>query len=209
MKFHLVSGACGFVGRNTVKQLLKRTNDSVLMVDDLSVGTHPTTWLKDTTVKKFKDIEIFGKDERLFYWKIDFRKFLNSLNENPNWLSTEYGLKIDRISDAFHFAAIVGGRAKIEGDPMAVALDLSIDAEFFNWIAKAKPERVLYPSSSAAYPINMQTESDAVALKESDINIDGFTLGMPDLTYGWTKMTGEFLSSRKLNQACREKINIY
>lgn len=194
MKYHLVSGACGFVGRNTVKQLLKRTSDCVIMVDDLSVGTHPSTWLQDKTTKKIKDIEIFGKDERLFYWKMDFRKFLNNLLEDPKWLEREYGLKIDRFGDAFHFAAIVGGRAKIEGDPMAVALDLSIDAEFFNWIAKAKPERVMYPSSSAAYPVNMQTESDAVALKEADINIDGFVLGMPDLTYGWTKMTGEFLA---------------
>jgi len=155
MKYHIVSGACGFVGRNTVKQLLKRTNDCVIMIDDLSVGTHPSTWLQDISVRKLKDIEIFGKEERLFYWKMDFRSFLHNLLEDPKWLEKEYGLKIDRFGDAFHFAAIVGGRAKIEGDPMAVALDLSIDAEFFNWIAKAKPERVMYPSSSAAYPINM------------------------------------------------------
>lgn len=193
MKFHLVSGACGFVGRHTVTELLKRTNDNVLMIDDLSVGTHPSTWLPNFSSKKFKDIEIIGKEERLFYWKMDFRKFLQKIQDDPKWLEHEYGLKIE-LGDAFHFAAIVGGRAKIEGDPMAVALDLSIDAEFFNWIAKAKPERVLYPSSSAAYPINMQTESGAVALKESDINIDGNVLGMPDLTYGWTKMTGEFLA---------------
>lgn len=194
MKYHLVTGACGFVGRNTVKQLLKRTNDIILMVDDLSVGTHPSTWLEDSTRKNFKDIEIFGKDERLFFWKTDIRKFLNKLQENSNWLKSEYGLNIERFADVFHFAAIVGGRAKIEGDPMAVALDLSIDAEFFNWIAKAKPERVLYPSSSAAYPINLQTENNAIALKESDINIDGYTLGKPDMTYGWTKLTGEYLA---------------
>lgn len=193
MKFHLVSGACGFVGRHTVTELLKRTNDNVLMIDDLSVGAHPSTWLPNFSSKKFKDLEIIGKEERLFYWQTDFRKFLQKIQDDPKWLEHEYGLKIE-LGDAFHFAAIVGGRAKIEGDPMAVALDLSIDAEFFNWIAKAKPERVLYPSSSAAYPINMQTESDAVALKESDINIDGNVLGMPDLTYGWTKMTGEFLA---------------
>lgn len=193
MKFHLVSGACGFVGRHTVTELLKRTNDNVIMIDDLSVGTHPSMWLPNFTSKKFKDIEIIGSEERLFYWKMDFRKFLQKIQDDPKWLENEYGLKVE-LGDAFHFAAIVGGRAKIEGDPMAVALDLSIDAEFFNWIAKAKPERVLYPSSSAAYPIHMQTESDAVALKESDINIDGNILGMPDLTYGWTKMTGEFLA---------------
>lgn len=33
------------------------------------------------------------------------------------------------IRDIFHFAAIVGGRSKIDGDPMLVAQDLSIDAE--------------------------------------------------------------------------------
>ncbi|MCX7797069.1 MAG: NAD-dependent epimerase/dehydratase family protein [Melioribacter sp.] len=194
MKYHLVTGACGFVGRHTVKQLIRRTKDIILMVDDLSVGTHPSSWLKSPASKKFKDIEIFGEEERLFFWKTDIRKFLNNLQENPSWLKNEYGLNIERFGDVFHFAAIVGGRAKIEGDPMAVALDLSIDAEFFNWVAKFKPERVLYPSSSAAYPINLQTENNAVALKESDINIDGFLLGKPDMTYGWTKLTGEYLA---------------
>lgn len=193
MKFHLVSGGCGFVGRNTVKQLLKRTNDNILMIDDLSVGTHPSTWLADFKSKTKKEIEVIGNDERVYFWKGDFRKFLQRIQDDPDWLIREYDLNVE-FGDAFHFAAIVGGRAKIEGDPMAVALDLSIDAEFFNWISKARPERVLYPSSSAAYPVNMQTESDAVALKEADINIDGYTLGMPDLTYGWTKLTGEFLA---------------
>jgi nucleoside-diphosphate-sugar epimerase len=32
-----------------------------------------------------------------------------------------------------HLAAIVGGRATIEGEPLSVATDLSIDAEMFNW----------------------------------------------------------------------------
>lgn len=194
MKYHMVSGACGFVGRNVVKALLKRTNDRIIMVDDLSVGTHPATWLDNFTSKKVKDLEIIGEDERLLFWQTDIRLFLKRFNENPEFLKQEYGIDCYKISDAFHFAAIVGGRAKIDGDPMAVALDLSIDAEFFNWVCKHKPERVLYPSSSAAYPNALQTESNAVALKEEMINVNADYIGKPDMTYGWTKLTGEYLA---------------
>jgi UDP-glucose 4-epimerase len=75
---------------------------------------------------------------------------------------------------------------------MKVALDLAIDAEFFYWITRKKPKRVLYPSSSAAYPVSKQTEAGAIRLVESDI--DFTNMGEPDMTYGWTKLTGEFLA---------------
>ena len=53
-----------------------------------------------------------------------------------------------------HLAAIVGGRESIEGRPLAVADNLSIDSEFFQWCLKTKPKKVVYFSSSAAYPIS-------------------------------------------------------
>jgi dTDP-D-glucose 4,6-dehydratase len=42
MKIHLISGACGFVGRNMVKRLYRTTGDKLFIVDDLSIGT--VTW---------------------------------------------------------------------------------------------------------------------------------------------------------------------
>jgi nucleoside-diphosphate-sugar epimerase len=193
MKIHLVSGGCGFVGRNMTRRLLKTTQDKVFIIDDLSIGTHPSTWMENFTTRSYKDVEIIGEDERLYFWKGDFRNFLFKFRENPRFVQETYGLDFERFSDVFHFAAIVGGRLKIDGDPMAVALDLSIDAEFFYWITRHKPERVLYPSSSAAYPTSLQTESDAIALSEGDIDFKK-NLGVPDMTYGWSKMTGEFLA---------------
>jgi UDP-glucose 4-epimerase len=193
MKFHLVSGGCGFVGRNMVKRLLNTTNDKVFMIDDLSIGRHPSTWLHDYTSRQLDDIEIIGKDERLVFWKGDFRNLLFYMRENPRYLQERYQLDFVKFSDVYHFAAIVGGRLKIEGDPMMVALDLSIDAEFFYWITQHKPERVLYPSSSAAYPVSLQTTQDAIALSEGDIDFKK-NLGTPDMTYGWSKLTGEFLA---------------
>ncbi|MFC2087205.1 NAD-dependent epimerase/dehydratase family protein [Bacteroidota bacterium] len=193
MKFHLVSGGCGFVGRNMVKRLLQTTEDCIFVVDDLSIGTHPSTWLSDFTSRKVKDLEIIGKAERFIFWKGDFRNLLFYFRENPNYLQDTYGLEFEKFSDIYHFAAIVGGRSKIEGDPMMVALDLSIDAEFFFWACRHQPERVLYPSSSAAYPVNLQSTDYAIALSESDIDFKS-NLGTPDMTYGWSKLTGEFLA---------------
>ena len=193
MKYHLVSGACGFVGRNMVKRLLSTTEDNIFMVDDLSVGIHPSEWIDNYSFSKIKDVEVIGEEKRLFFWKGDFRNILFYMRENPRYIQEKYNLEFDKFSDVFHFAAIVGGRAKIEGDPMMVALDLSIDAEFFYWICLHKPTRVLYPSSSAAYPVDLQSDTDAIALKEGDIDFTK-NLGTPDMTYGWSKLTGEFLA---------------
>jgi nucleoside-diphosphate-sugar epimerase len=90
-----------------------------------------------------------------------------------------------------HLAAIVGGRESIEGRPLAVADNLSIDSEFFQWCLKTKPDKVVYFSSSAAYPVNLQLDP-TTRLQEFDINLK-HTAG-PDMTYGWSKLTGEYLA---------------
>lgn len=192
MKFHLVSGGCGFVGRNMVQRIYKTTNDAVIFIDNLLVGKHPSEWLGLPRVGQRGNMEIFGEDGRLFFIHDDFRNFLREMGQNPNWVQETYGLEFDKFEDVFHFAAIVGGRAVIDGDPMMVALDLAIDAEFFFWICRYQPARVLYPSSSAAYPVNLQTEAGAIALEESDIDFNN--MGQPDMTYGWSKLTGEYLA---------------
>lgn len=91
-----------------------------------------------------------------------------------------------------HLAAIVGGREKIENDPLAVGTDLSIDAEFFNWAVRTKQTKIIYFSSSAAYPIHLQTKGSAHKLIESDINLND--IRSPDFTYGWAKLSGEYLA---------------
>ena len=87
-----------------------------------------------------------------------------------------------------HLAAIVGGRATIEGAPLSVAADLSIDAEMCQWALRTRPGRVIYFSSSAAYPVALQTQP--YQLVESDIDLA--RIQNPDMTYGWAKLTGEY-----------------
>ncbi len=194
MNYHLISGGCGFVGRNFVKRIHSTTNDTIIFIDDLSVGTHPSTWLPENTPSREENgLEYFGDDERMIFLQKDIRHVLEALIDDPGYFKTTYNLDVTRFKDVFHFAAIVGGRATIDGDPMKVALDLAIDALFFRWICLQKPKRVLYPSSSAAYPVDLQTEADAIALAESDIDFK--KMGQPDMTYGWSKLTGEYLAS--------------
>lgn len=101
-----------------------------------------------------------------------------------------------------HLAAIVGGRMTIENQPLAVASDLQIDSAFFNWAVRTKQKRVVYYSSSAAYPIWMQSIVGH-RLKESDIDLSD--IRNPDLSYGWSKLTGEMLAQ----YAKAEGVNVH
>jgi nucleoside-diphosphate-sugar epimerase len=97
----------------------------------------------------------------------------------------------------FHCAAVVGGRANIDGNPLAVAQNLSIDAEFFRWVAglKKKPQRVVYFSSSAVYPVNRQTKEFHSPLEETFAPESSRDVYLkPDGTYGLSKMVGELLA---------------
>ncbi len=100
-----------------------------------------------------------------------------------------------------HLAAVVGGRAKIEGEPLSVAVDLSIDAEAFQWAVRTRPENFVYYSSSAAYPIELQRPG--ATNKLSEWQIDLYDVRLPDFTYGWSKLTGEVLAKYAQSEGLR------
>lgn len=94
-----------------------------------------------------------------------------------------------------HLAATVGGRVRIDGDPLGVATNLSLDAEMFNWALRTRPGRIVYYSSSAAYPVDLQRDwATALDLQENHIRLVNYDIGRPDQTYGWAKLTGEMLA---------------
>lgn len=102
----------------------------------------------------------------------------------------------ERFDLVVHLAAVVGGRAMIEGNPLAVAVDLAIDAELFQWAARTGQPHVLYFSSSAAYPVAIQIREDnwqyrgSQRLVEDEIELDD--IRSPDLSYGLAKLVGEY-----------------
>lgn len=105
-----------------------------------------------------------------------------------------------RFDLVVHCAAVVGGRVKLDGAPLEVAVDLSIDAELFQWALRTKPGALIYFSSSAAYPTDLQDTTDPElrrvdSLRECEVSLsENQLLGMPDQTYGWSKLTGELLA---------------
>lgn len=107
-----------------------------------------------------------------------------------------------------HCAAVVGGRTMIDGAPLRLAAeDLSIDAELFRWLLRqpGTPPKVVYFSSSAAYPIDLQSTARADQVHNGSIErwamqlhedaIDLARPRLPDQTYGWVKLTGERLAA--------------
>jgi len=168
----LVTGGAGFVGRHLIARLLER-GDEVHCVDPiapLSGGVAPERW------PLFSPLDY----ERFYYYAQDCRE----------WFVDDPETDFDA---AFHLAAMVGGREMIENNPLAVADDLSIDAQYWQWAVKARPAKNVVFSSSAAYPIELQRPDYYELLKEEMISFED-RIGMPDMTYGWAKLTNEYLA---------------
>lgn len=135
-------------------------------------------------MRSLKDHEIYGIDIKD---GTDVRDFFAVDN-------TKFDLVI-------HLAAVVGGRATIEGQPLKVATDLAIDSDMFQWALRTCPDRIVYYSSSAAYPIAYQTQSMKYHLNEDHINLE--SVMTPDHTYGWSKLTGEILAKYASDEGLR------
>lgn len=102
---------------------------------------------------------------------------------------------------AVHCAAIVGGRASIDGSPLAVATNLALDSHYFHWLQRTGTTRAVYFSSSAAYPTRLQQRGSDWRLAEDDVALR--LPQMPDASYGWAKLTGELLAEQARAQGIR------
>ena len=179
----LITGGCGFVGRHFAKRLLD-DGHTVTIVDNMYSGLElydwpfkPNAW--DDKTRSVPNLQLMIGD---------CRSFFASAVPGSLWSASRFDLII-------HCAAIVGGRIKIEDAPLEVAIDLAIDAEFFRWVTQVKPmPKVVYFSSSAVYPLELQTKEKHVALAESYVDLSQNRWSKPDMTYGFAKFAGEYLA---------------
>ena len=169
----LITGGAGFVGRHFCEYFL-RQGDEVHCVDSvvpLTGGIDPAAGWPLFEPRAFDSFHFYREDCRDYFRRVRDTDF-------------DY---------AFHLAAMVGGREMIENNPLAVAEDLSIDSAYWSWAVKTNPRKTICFSSSAAYPIKFQRAGDYRLLTEDLIEFGG-DIGMPDMTYGWAKLTHEYLA---------------
>lgn len=137
--------------------------------------------------------ELRSRGYEVMNW--DIQEGWNVNTEFSRAYNTRYDLVV-------HCAYHVGGRAAIDGQNTNFAKNLQLDAAMFEWAVRTQQGRVLYFSSSAAYPVSLQRKCDYCdkvdcpagpsILKEDDIDLSFPEL--PDANYGWAKLTGERLA---------------
>ena len=97
-----------------------------------------------------------------------------------------------RFDVVVHCAVQVVTTADKASAGAGVAANLEIDAALFQWAARTRPGRLVYFSSSCAYPAHSPL-SRGTRWQERAISL---TLPeMPDGLYGWVKLTGEQLAA--------------
>lgn len=169
----LITGGAGFVGRHFTRRFLE-LGDEVHCVDCVAPRTGGISPSSQWPLFDPRDYDTFH------FYQEDCREYFRRVRDTD-------------FDYALHLAAMVGGRQMIEDRPLAVADDLSIDAHYWQWATEARPAKTICFSSSAAYPIKLQTQDYYVLLKEDMIEF-ATDIGMPDMTYGWAKLTNEYLA---------------
>jgi nucleoside-diphosphate-sugar epimerase len=121
---------------------------------------------------------------------VDARDIINGSDAHivfASKLASKYDLVV-------HAAASAPHRAAIDGQAEHFARNVHLDSAMFEWAVRTGQGRVLYLSSSAAYPISLQSgQGLPTHLHEDDIALDDAQ--EPDANYGWTKLTGERLAA--------------
>lgn len=166
----VVTGGTGFIGSHLVKSLLEQNREVVVASDSSRLDSEN---LSSLGVKP-SDVELRRTD----------------LGEYQQALKA-----IEGADSVFHLAARVGSLEYLHSSQLAelaaLQTNLLIDTNVFRACLEKKVKRLVYTSSCAVYPMNLQYRPGAV-FSENDLSLDtGQGTIDPDGGYGWAKLLGE------------------
>lgn len=157
----VVTGGAGFIGSNLIRRL-REQNREVVIADDLSRGIR----------LNLSDLGIPSD-----FSCVDLRDYNQTLRIT------------EKADTVFHLAARIGSIEYLHGSHLneldALQTNLVIDSNVFKACIQNHVKRLVYASSAAVYPIDLQ-QAPNVTLSETDLN--NFK---PDGGYGWAKLIGE------------------
>jgi len=178
----VVTGGAGFIGSNLVRKLLDQGRE-VVLADDFSRGS----------IQNLLDLGIQTSDVGL-------------RTSNPVVDLTDYAQTLEIIQGAetvFHLAARIGSIDYLHGSNLselvALQTNLTIDANVFRACLESNVRKIVYASSAAVYPVNLQYRP-GVVLSEDIVELSQNQAGKrdtedsainPDGGYGWAKLMGE------------------
>jgi nucleoside-diphosphate-sugar epimerase len=168
----VVTGGAGFIGSHLVKKLLELGRETVV-IDDFSMGSQAN--LDDLGISP----EIRAIDAR------DYASLAPALSS---------------ASTVFHLAARIGNINYLHGSKanelQALQSNLVIDANVFRACRENNVKKIVYTSSSAVYPIDLQQQSKVV------LSLDSMRYYNPEGGYGWAKLMGEIQLGWMTTTAC-------
>ena len=156
----LVVGSSGFIGSNLVAKLMSEGH--------YVVGT---------------DVDYPKYTKPSWFILADWRSQMDVYELSKGGYNYAY-------DEAYCLACLMGGMGFI-GDEKKYGYDIAIGSaeiisNFINFCRDEEIPKVFYSSSACVYNQNLQTDSNVVALKESDS-----IPASPDLLYGWQKLYAE------------------
>ena len=114
----------------------------------------------------------------------------------------KYGLPDERFDVLIHFAAYVGGRKGIDNNLYRITKDIELDRQVIEW-AETHVNKIIYPSSCAAYPKSLQTR-EGTPMREDMIGGETFDM------YGMSKLAAEcILKFAKVKSHIMRPFTIY
>ena len=162
----LITGGAGLIGSNLLRDLIKKKNIEIYVVDNLWRGK----------IENFKDEDKFLFDVDNYFFNLDLRNYDNCVKVTQN------------IDCVIHLADIVAGINYVFDNEFTLfQSNLSINSNMLRAAIKNKVNKYLYVGTACSYPLEKQASINTIPLTEEEAYPAN-----PESSYGWSKLIGEY-----------------